>query len=106
MVEARGRGRALSAGWERSIRRFLASGRVQGVGYRAFAARAARSLGLTGGATNLPDGRVEIVAAGAAHALERLDSALREGPRLARVDVLHVEPLETLPPLSGFDVEF
>jgi acylphosphatase len=96
----------VSAGWERGIRRYVASGRVQGVGYRAFAARVARSLGLTGAATNLDDGRVEVVAGGAGHALERLESALREGPRSSRVDALEVETLESEPPLAGFDVEF
>jgi acylphosphatase len=93
-------------GWQRSTKRYVVTGRVQGVGYRAFAARAARSLGLRGGATNLDDGRVEVVASGAGHALERLESALREGPRLSRVDELAIEPLEAEPPLSSFDVEF
>jgi acylphosphatase len=96
----------VSAGWERGIRRYVASGRVQGVGYRAFAARVARSLGLSGGATNLEDGRVEVVVSGAGHALERLESALREGPRSSRVDALTVEALESEPSLAGFDVEF
>jgi acylphosphatase len=40
------------------------SGRVQGVGYRAFVGREAGRLGLTGSATNLPDGRVQVVAVG------------------------------------------
>jgi len=101
-----GGGGAMTDGWERGIRKYVASGRVQGVGYRAYAARVARSLGLTGGATNLADGRVEVLAAGAGHALERLESALREGPRLSRVDQLEIETLEQDPPLSGCDVEF
>lgn len=96
----------MSAGWDVAARRYVASGRVQGVGYRAFAARVARSLNLRGGATNLDDGRVEILVSGAAHALERLESALREGPRLSRVDDLAVEPLDALPPLGECDVEF
>ena len=39
----------------------LVKGRVQGVGYRAFAQKKALELGLSGYAENLPDGRVEIV---------------------------------------------
>ena len=39
----------------------LVKGRVQGVGYRAFAQKKALELGLSGYAENLPDGRVEAV---------------------------------------------
>ena len=95
-----------SGGWDIAVRRFRVSGRVQGVGYRAFAARAARALGLAGGASNLPDGRVEIVVRGAIHALERLEGALSEGSRLARVDHVEVEILEGLPVDAGWDVDF
>ena len=51
-------------------RRALVSGTVQGVGYRAFARRAALELGIRGHARNLPDGRVEVLACGEAAALE------------------------------------
>jgi acylphosphatase len=79
---------------------------VQGVGYRAFAARAARALHLTGGAANLDDGRVEVVAQGPQHALVRLEAALSEGSRFARVDRVEVEPLAALPPDASWDVDF
>ncbi len=98
-----------SGGWGAAARRFRVSGRVQGVGYRAFAARVARALKLRGGALNLDDGRVEIVASGAVHALERLESALGEGPRLARVSRVDVEALVAPPSpedLAACDVEF
>ncbi len=94
----------MNDGFGRSSRRWIVSGRVQGVGYRAFAARAARSLGLAGGASNLDDGRVEVYAEGPEHALERLEAMLHEGPRLGRVDELsRVDEA-----LSGepFDVDF
>ena len=42
----------------------LVGGRVQGVFYRATAARRARELGIRGHACNLPDGRVEVLACG------------------------------------------
>jgi acylphosphatase len=45
-------------------KRCLVGGRVQGVYYRATAARRARDLGLSGYARNLPDGRVEVLACG------------------------------------------
>jgi len=95
-------------GWGVARRRFVASGRVQGVGYRAFVARVARSLRLSGGATNREDGSVEVVAEGPAHALDRLEAALAEGPRLARVDRIVSEDVAAAGPeaLAGFDVEF
>ncbi|MGY1710408.1 acylphosphatase [Geodermatophilus sp. SYSU D00758] len=42
----------------------LVSGSVQGVGYRWFARSRAEAAGLAGSATNLPDGRVEVVLEG------------------------------------------
>ena len=98
-----------AAGWEGAARRFTISGRVQGVGYRAFAARVARALKLRGGARNLDDGRVEVVASGAGHALDRLEAALGEGPRLSRVSRVDVEILTSDPStenLASCDVEF
>ena len=60
--------------------RWFISGRVQGVGYRYFAQRAAVELGLTGYARNLDDGRVEVYAVGPAKKLSELAGALRQGP--------------------------
>jgi acylphosphatase len=68
------------------IRHFFVAGMVQGVGYRWFAARHARELGLSGFARNLNDGRVEVVAAGDPEPLDRLEALLRTGPAHARVD--------------------
>ena len=86
--------------------RFVVTGLVQGVGFRWFVARHARALGLGGYARNLPDGRVEVVAAGGeADALTRLEELLREGPAHARVARLEREDGvdETVSPRS-FDI--
>ena len=61
-------------------RRYLISGRVQGVGFRYFAQRAARELGVTGWARNLDDGRVEVHANGALKVLNEFEARLRQGP--------------------------
>jgi acylphosphatase len=69
--------------------RFVVTGQVQGVGFRWFVARHARSLGLGGYARNLPDGRVEVVASGGeAEAMAQLEELLRAGPAHARVERL------------------
>src|SRR5690625_1999521 len=67
-------------------RRWLISGRVQGVYFRASTREQATKLGLSGRAINLPDGRVEVVAAGPAAALGALEEWLQTGPPAARVD--------------------
>lgn len=66
--------------------RFLVSGHVQGVAFRAHARAEALALGLRGHAINLADGRVEVVAMGDAAALDGLACWLAHGPPQARVD--------------------
>ena len=73
-------------------KRFLVTGRVQGVGFRYFAYHAARHEGIAGTVQNLDDGRVEVVACGEAEAMTRFEIALRQGPAGARVGDVHVEP--------------
>lgn len=55
----------------------LVNGRVQGVGFRYWVRQEAESLGLAGSATNLPDGRVEVVAEGPRDHCESLLAVLR-----------------------------
>lgn len=69
----------------------LISGRVQGVGFRAFIRRQALDRDLTGYAENLADGRVEVVAEGDKTDLEDLLVKLRNGPAHADVSDLEVE---------------
>lgn len=68
--------------------RFVVSGRVQGVGFRAWTRREAVALGLSGAARNLADGRVEVIVAGAPAALDAIAARLALGPPLARVDAV------------------
>ncbi len=73
----------------------LVSGRVQGVGFRAFTRSKAKSLGLKGFVRNLPDGRVEVYAEGDEKALEKLIDYLHIGPFFAdvkKVDWKFVKP--------------
>lgn len=65
--------------------RFIVTGRVQGVCYRAGTRGQALALGLAGRAVNLPDGSVEVVAGGTDEALAALERWLHRGPPAARV---------------------
>ncbi len=76
-----------------TARRAVVSGRVQGVGFRFFAERAARELGVLGWVRNLPDGSVETVAEGEEHAVSRYLTRLSAGPRASRVDAVAVDDL-------------
>ena len=66
-------------------------GRVQGVGYRAWTADTARSLGLAGHVRNRRDGSVEALLHGRAEVIEAMLTRMRDGPPAARVDDLRVE---------------
>ena len=65
--------------------RFVVSGKVQGVFFRVSTRQRALDLGLSGRATNLPDGRVEVLAAGSAEAIDALERWLHQGPPAACV---------------------
>jgi acylphosphatase len=74
------------------IVRVTISGRVQGVGYRAWTHTAAQKRGVTGWVRNLADGRVEAVFQGPSDAVALLCEDCRRGP--ASAHVTNVEILE------------
>ena len=84
-----------------ACRRFWVSGRVQGVWFRESTRRQAARLGLAGYAVNLPDGRVEVLACGAAESLDALADWLKQGPPAAEVASVRAEPADDEPP-EGF----
>jgi acylphosphatase len=73
-------------------RRYVISGRVQGVGFRYFTQAAAVREGVRGWVENLPDGRVAIGALGHADALARFEREIRRGPPGARVEHVEIAP--------------
>jgi len=86
-------------------RRSYVSGRVQGVFYRATCVRKAQSLGLTGYARNLADGRVEVLACGETAALTQFIAWLWEGSpasKVAAVETSEADLPETQRP-TGFN---
>jgi acylphosphatase len=60
-------------------------GQVQGVGFRSWVRHKAAELGLAGSATNLDDGKVEVVAEGAESGCLRLLAELESGAAPGRV---------------------
>jgi acylphosphatase len=74
----------------RARARIWVSGRVQGVGYRAFARSEAARRGLAGGVRNLDDGRVEVDVEGGREIIDAYLDSLRAGPPMARVTDLEV----------------
>ena len=74
-------------------------GRVQGVGFRYWAADAARAARVGGWVRNLPGGEVEAELEGDADAVERLLTVLRAGPPLAHVTGVHASDV----PVRGED---
>jgi len=84
-------------------RRFVVSGRVQGVGFRFFAREAAAAENLRGWVKNLPDGRVEAMVEGDRESVERFERKIRRGPASARVEDVSVTD-EGTGSVHGFEI--
>ena len=82
-------------------KRVLVSGRVQGVFYRDSCRREAERLGVAGSASNLDDGRVEVIAEGDEGAVQELIEWCRRGSPQSEVESVDVEDLGEGEPSSG-----
>jgi acylphosphatase len=80
--------------------RVVVSGRVQGVWFRAWTKKQAKSRGLSGWVRNLNDGTVEVGFSGADETVTSMFEACKTGPPLARVERVDIKPRET--PADGF----
>ncbi len=88
----------------RIARRYLVSGRVQGVGFRYFTHDVAVREQVHGWVRNLASGRVEIEAEAVAQALARFEAKIRQGPRGAEVDEVDVTERTATGLDSGFHI--
>lgn len=86
--------------------RWVLTGRVQGVGFRYYARQVAEALGVCGWVRNLPDGTVEVQAAGTREQLAALVEELRKGPRSAQVEAIDEEELVQIPSWQSFRIVF
>jgi acylphosphatase len=77
-------------------------GRVQGVGFRWWTRSRALELGLTGYASNRPDGRVQVVAQGTRDACEQLLRMLQSGETPGHVANVVVDWSPRGEAISGF----
>lgn len=85
--------------------RAIVSGKVQGVGFRAWTRQQAHLLGLSGWVRNLPDGRVEALFEGAGKELLEMRKRLSTGPILAKVSGVEWRSVEEQEPVSGFEIK-
>lgn len=81
-------------------------GKVQGVGYRFFATRVARRLGLKGTIQNNRDGSVDAVVEGEKDVIDEWIEQLKEGPRYAEITKIDQETKDFTGRLGDFDVKF
>lgn len=85
--------------------RITITGRVQGVGFRAFVEREARERNLKGWVRNCRDGAVEAAFSGPSDSVGEMLAACRRGPDYARVDDVNVElAIEATQPGEAFVV--
>ena len=77
-----------------AIRQVRISGRVQGVGYRAWVEHRARSHGLEGWVRNRHDGSVEALFSGPPDTVADMIALCRRGPSSARVVAIQEEPAQ------------
>lgn len=80
------------------------TGRVQGVGFRAWAATEARRRAVSGWVRNAGDGSVEALLAGPRDRVEGMVAALREGPKAAQVTGIETHETETDDAPSPFEI--
>jgi acylphosphatase len=90
---------------EVQTRKFRVRGRVQGVGFRWFVEREAKTLGILGWVRNNTDGTVEVLATGTSDQLSALRSRLQQGPRAARVDNVEESDAKPVTGLNTFRIE-
>jgi acylphosphatase len=86
-------------------RKFLVSGRVQGVGFRFFAQRAAARHQVRGYVRNLDDGRVEAVAQGPAEQVRDFGEDLVAGPTYSQVEAVEELVIDVEKTYSSFRIE-
>ncbi|MCF7793502.1 MAG: acylphosphatase [Candidatus Cloacimonetes bacterium] len=84
----------------------IVSGRVQGVSFRYFTVQQANLYQILGNVRNTPDGKVKIIAVGDEGNMESFIEAVKQGPRLSRVEDIHISPLKSHQDFTNFRIEY
>ncbi|EOA85176.1 uncharacterized protein SETTUDRAFT_91849, partial [Exserohilum turcica Et28A] len=86
--------------------RYTVHGQVQGVNFRSFTQKQARSLGVTGFVTNASDGTVQGEAQGTEHRISDFVHYLNKGPPASSVSSVDASDMPTESGESGFHVRY
>ena len=84
----------------------LIAGHVQGVFFRAEAARTAKREGVGGWVRNRRDGRVEVYVVGPKPSVNALIAWCRHGPPMADVDDIHIEWTDAVDQSDSFEIRY
>ncbi|KAF2819531.1 Acylphosphatase [Ophiobolus disseminans] len=84
---------------------YKVDGEVQGVNFRSFTQKQAKSIGLTGFVTNVSDGTVQGEAQGSDDAIKQFVQHLNKGPSAASVSGVEHSEISTKSGESGFNVQ-
>ena len=79
-------------------------GNVQGVGFRYSVRQIAKGFDVTGSVRNLPDGRVELLAAGEEDEVRSFLEAIGQSELRAHIKKQSEAPLPNPPPFRGFEI--
>jgi len=85
--------------------KFIISGKVQGVFFRATAKKTADRLQLHGWVANRPDGSVQGVVEGDERAIDEFLSWAKEGSSAAKVDQIEIEWIAPTGKYNSFKIE-
>ncbi|KAF2659496.1 Acylphosphatase [Lophiostoma macrostomum CBS 122681] len=84
---------------------YKVEGEVQGVNFRSFTQKQAKSIGITGFVTNASDGTVQGEAQGSDEQLKEFVQHLNKGPSAASVNGVESDPIETKSKENDFNVK-
>lgn len=90
---------------DRRAVRVRVTGRVQGVGFRAWTRDRAQALGCDGWVRNEPDGSVTALVCGIPSAIDEMVAALHDGPPWSNVTGVEIDPVQAAAIAPGFRVD-